>query len=311
MNIKKSISESLLCRILWLYYVQEMNQREIADLLGLSRIKVVRLLKEGRERGLVDIRIKSDKLFLFDLEKELSDLTGLEKAWVVPAAADPIEAVGAGAVYRFQMALMKYPKISIASGRTHYAMSKHLPFMNNVVTDEIISIGAYDDTDFLYSPLTLGHMLTSKLNVKFFQVKVPAFSDSPEMLAAIGKSRLMQEAMKKAVDADISFTSVSSLETSRYLNYTQVSDSERKRLLRRKLVAEIEGNFFTEDGEVVDPFQSARIVLPMPRECPIVLVSGGPIKARAIAAVVRSGYIDELVIDEETARMVIAIFRNA
>ena len=41
--------QELLARIAALYYEQEMTQTEIADRLGLSRVKVYRLLKESRK----------------------------------------------------------------------------------------------------------------------------------------------------------------------------------------------------------------------------------------------------------------------
>lgn len=310
MRKKKETSRPLLCRVLWLYYIQQMNQREIGDYLGLSRVKVVRLLKEGRELGLVDIQIKSDDLFLFDLERELADLAGLDKVWVVPSGGDPIEAVGAGAVYRFQLALMKHKRISLGSGRTYYAMSKYLPAMRNIVTEEIISIGAYDTEDFIYDSMTMGHMLTSKLKAKFYQIKIPAFSDSPEVLKALSKTKMMTEAVEKVRSVDIAFIAVGAVASSRYLYYTRVSDSERKRLLNDNLVAEVDGNFFTIAGERSGPLKSVGIVLPLPMKCPVVLTAGGAEKVLAISALVRSGCVNEVVTDEDTARALIGIFQK-
>ena len=51
--------DDLLSRIAWMYYNDEMTQKEIADRLGLSRIKVLRLLKQAREEGIVEIKIKT------------------------------------------------------------------------------------------------------------------------------------------------------------------------------------------------------------------------------------------------------------
>ncbi len=311
MKTKKETPRSLLCRILWLYYVQQMNQREIGDYLGLSRVKVVRLLKEGRELGLVDIQIKSDHLFLFDMEMELCALTGLRKAWVVPAGGDPIEAVGAGAVYRFQQALQTHKRISIGSGRTFNALSRYLPSMSNVAAEEIISVGAFETDDFLYRSQTFGHYLTSKVQVKFFQVKIPSFSNSPEVLKAWRESEIVSEALEKVNNGDISFTSVAAADSSQYLYYTRVSEQERSRLLALGVVAEMNGNFFDADGAFIDAAVTERIHIPLPMRCPVVLVAGGINKMKATAAVLRSGFVDELVVDEESAACLIELFKNS
>ncbi len=307
MRPKSATPHNLICRVLWLYYVQQINQREIAELLGLSRVKVVRLLKQGRELGLVEIQIKSDHLFLFDLEMELAEKTGLHRVWVVPSGGDASEAVGAGAVYRFQQALMEHEKIAIGSGRTYYAMGKHLPTTSNVVAQEIVSLGAFDTDEFHFNPRTLGHLLTSKTGVDFFQVKIPAFSDSPEVIEAIRKSQAMKDALKKAESVDISFTSVGAVASSRYLYYTRVSDKERKRLIANGAVAEMDGNFFDAAGQFVEDVTDNRMHISLPSKSPVILVAGGSEKAEAIAAVLRSGYLSELVIDEDTARTVLSL----
>ena len=44
-------------RAAWLYYVEGLTQEQIAEALGLSRIKVIRMLAAARSEGLVKIRI--------------------------------------------------------------------------------------------------------------------------------------------------------------------------------------------------------------------------------------------------------------
>lgn len=53
-----STREQLLAGVAWLYYEQGLTQAEIGARLGLSRITVNRLLKEARQSGIVEIRIR-------------------------------------------------------------------------------------------------------------------------------------------------------------------------------------------------------------------------------------------------------------
>jgi len=49
--------QELLAEVSSLYYEKEINQAQIGDQLGLSRVKVYRLLKEARDEQVVQISI--------------------------------------------------------------------------------------------------------------------------------------------------------------------------------------------------------------------------------------------------------------
>lgn len=56
-------SREFLARVAYLYYERNLRQRDIADLLGLSRSKVSRLLKEARSCGVVEVRVPMTSSF--------------------------------------------------------------------------------------------------------------------------------------------------------------------------------------------------------------------------------------------------------
>src|SRR3954452_15862231 len=76
-------------RIAWLYYVEGRTQAEIAERLGISRIKVVRDLAVCRETGLVQIRINGRLASCVALERRLERRFGLKEAIVIPTPGDP------------------------------------------------------------------------------------------------------------------------------------------------------------------------------------------------------------------------------
>src|SRR5205814_1103639 len=62
------------------------NQDQVGRQLGVSRSKVSRMLKEARERGLVEISIHYPARFSLDLERQLEAELGLREAVVVNAS---------------------------------------------------------------------------------------------------------------------------------------------------------------------------------------------------------------------------------
>ena len=74
--------------VLTLHFVEGMKQSEIATRLNLSTSKVNRLIKQGRELGMVKITINAGPFErLIDIERELIRTTGLRKVVVTPSIA--------------------------------------------------------------------------------------------------------------------------------------------------------------------------------------------------------------------------------
>ncbi len=75
-------------RVAWLYHREGLTQAEIASRLGLTRLRVNRLLAEARDSGLVRISIASPLASCVALERQLEKRFGLREALVVPTPAD-------------------------------------------------------------------------------------------------------------------------------------------------------------------------------------------------------------------------------
>ena len=57
-NAEDLAEAQIQARACWYYYVGAMTQQEIADRLGLTRLKVNKLLGQARQDGLVSVEIK-------------------------------------------------------------------------------------------------------------------------------------------------------------------------------------------------------------------------------------------------------------
>ncbi|MGH8010107.1 MAG: sigma factor-like helix-turn-helix DNA-binding protein, partial [Candidatus Binatia bacterium] len=60
-----------------LHFLEGLTQAQIADQLGISHATVNRLIKRGRQLGLVEIKIKSPVEPLVDLEERLLGIGGI------------------------------------------------------------------------------------------------------------------------------------------------------------------------------------------------------------------------------------------
>jgi DNA-binding transcriptional regulator LsrR (DeoR family) len=75
-------------RAAWLYYVEDLTQAAIAQAMGITRARVIGLLAQARERGLVRVHLHGSTQAQRALEQRLVSRYGLAEAVVAPAPAD-------------------------------------------------------------------------------------------------------------------------------------------------------------------------------------------------------------------------------
>ena len=78
-------AERLTARVLTLYYHENLSQVEIAERLGLSTVKINRLIKSARKSGLVVISLNLPFPSLSELESRILAMSDLEDVIISPS----------------------------------------------------------------------------------------------------------------------------------------------------------------------------------------------------------------------------------
>src|SRR3954462_167779 len=76
-------------RVAWYYYVGGMTQQDIADRLGLTRLRVNRIVGQARADGTVRIDIRMPLASCVALEERLRARYDLKHVTVVPSVPNP------------------------------------------------------------------------------------------------------------------------------------------------------------------------------------------------------------------------------
>src|SRR4051812_39648831 len=130
---------SLAIRAAWLCYVHGLTQAQAADHLGISRVKVHRLVARAHEQNWVKVFVEGSTAEGIALEQALKQQYDLRYCTVVPSDIDGVAAGheagvrslgSAGALYLHQY-LEQHPtcSIGIGHGRTLAALADALPKM--------------------------------------------------------------------------------------------------------------------------------------------------------------------------------------
>ncbi|MDK2807794.1 MAG: lsr operon transcriptional repressor, partial [Clostridiales bacterium] len=90
-DAEENYEQNLMIKASWYYYMENMTQQAIADTLGISRMRVIKLLDKSRQTGIVQFKISSSFEARHALENKLIEKYGLKDSYVVPTNPNPGE----------------------------------------------------------------------------------------------------------------------------------------------------------------------------------------------------------------------------
>ena len=302
--------------VLAMHFLEGKKQSEISVLLNISTATVNRLIKQGRELGMVQISIDSPYQRLFDLEQELVARWSLKSALVTPTVTDSpnttLAQVGTVAGNLLLETVRDGDTIAISGGKAVRAM------IENLAPDRTLDINVVPMTGGVQGKhyTDVNHVATllaeKKLGGRATLIHAPLFAETPDerdMLMSVRSVRDVFDAARKASIALVGIGSVAD-EQSTYYEALPMAEGARLALAESDVRGEFLGHLIDTDGRVSDiEFNSRLVALPPGEAARIpttVGVVSGAEKIEPIRAVLAGKYINALVLDEEAAAGVLA-----
>ena len=308
------LNSALLTRIAWLYYYEDKSQQEIGELLGIPRIKVVRLLKVIREKKIVEIRIARRYISLFELEKEFSEISGLADVTIVPTGGSPAENVAHAASLRFTELCKQYESIGVGSSRAvSTALSLVEPMKKKTVT-RIVSLTGNTMPNYAVNPsnpVAGGIYLSRTLDIDYFNIWAPAVASTPEIAALLRKDHVVASTLAMANSVQCAMIGLGDVRHSVLAARGFIDPSELDAMAAAGAVGDVFTHFFDIDGRGVSTCLDGRsITAGVPMACPTVAVAFGEDKVKPLVGAIRGRYISGMVTDEKTAAAVLRLMRE-
>lgn len=307
----------LISQVLAMYYFEENTQSVIAKKLGISAAKVSRLIKYARENNMVEITINTPFQQAFEIEKKLEMISGIKKTIVVPSLSDSDEtvmrSVGKATADYLLSQVKNGDTIGVGGGHTLNVMFKEISAGKNYDVTVVPCIGGVqglleNSTNFLTNDLA------KRLGGKFKQLHAPAFVESKEARDALMQMGHVKEIFDIARAANIVLVVVGAIDPdkSSFFKFTQLPAAELQNVIKeRNAAGEITSHVFDTNGKLCAPEYSERVVgLTLDEVCAIpqtIGVAGLRSKVKPVAAALKGGLLDALIIDESTALSVIAL----
>lgn len=306
--------EDYLIRVASLYYEHDHSQEQIARLLNTSRSNVSRLLKEAKQKGLVEIRIRKRITTVPALEREFHQRFGLQQAMIVEkrdqSYAETLAAAGQLAAWYLEETLREGDTLAISWGTgvssAVTAMSNR-PNLNIEVTQMIGSVGRVDSV--IDGP-ELARQLATKLGGRYFYLPAPLFVDSAATRDTFLEQSTIQETLNRASRANLALVGIGTTEVgaSSFLRAGHLTEEELGTLRQQGAIGESSGIHFDIEGSADFDINRRVIGLSLDdvKNIPhVVAVACGLVKRRSIVGALRGGYVKALATDDETAQAVL------
>lgn len=308
---------SLLAQVAEMYYIDGMDQTAIAEIIGVTRSMVSRMLTDARNRGIVEIRIHHPLHAEHNLEQRLKQITGIRDVFVVSVRSHDdhnrllAELGNAGAAI-FQRFIEPGSSIGIAWGTTVSAAIDALDVQSRLPVKVVQLIGALGARNQEYDGHALVLRLADKLGGEGYFINAPYLCQTPEIAGAFMDAPGIRETIELGRQVHVALLGIGTteLEYSSYFLAGYVNEQEIARLQAAGAVGDIAGNHFDVEGNIIkDGFTTRQITIASDalKQIPTrICVAGGPGKTNAIIGALRSGLVNVLVTDSITARNILA-----
>ncbi len=317
MNERPSRDE-LLAFVAEKYFREDLRQTDIAELVGVTRSAVSRMLTEAREKGLVEILIHHPLQFDHELEGKLQRELNLQFTSVVifqegAEYEDQRKKLGKAASRLLIKLIEPEHRVGIGWGTSVQAAIEALD-KSPVRDPQVIQlVGVLGSSRHSYSAQTLVDQMAQKLGGEGIYLYAPFIVENRQTAASLLEDPSVDRAIAKGRECDIALMGIGTTRPdycSLYKgNHLSLSDLD---LIRTAgAVGDVCALYFDQNGQLspVD-FHDRRIGISQQdlRNIPTRLAVAGWIeKAEAILGAIRGGYVNSLVTDKLTALRVLEL----
>jgi len=293
----------------WLYYVGRLNQNQIAKKVGLSKMRVHRLIAFAEKNGFVKTFVEGGFDETSKYENILKEKYHLKISEVIPIEDlnnDPSEMIAAAGA-RFIMNQINENNVSefgIGTGNTLNNIAKWLPKIDKEI-DFITVNGSLTSHNSIQTETCI-NQIAHKTNGECYNVGIPLMVESVEQKKILEKIKFIKEIMNRANNTKVKILGVGGLfETSQIVRSKIFSKESIEKIKQAGAVGEVAGNFFDKNGKFISIKETQKITsadIDSFKKSTTVLVAGGRYKISQIKSVLKSGLFTGLITDEETAK---------
>jgi DNA-binding transcriptional regulator LsrR (DeoR family) len=313
MTRPKTYDEEQLLIVASLYYIDGLNQNDIAKRFRVSRPTVVRMLKEVRQQGLIEIKLTKKlphtRILAAEIESRYAD-SNLNEVIVIDENDLSKKMVVARAAAAYLENTILETDILGVGWSTTLAHLHSFIVKPNQHPKMIVQLAGATGGTFGSNAQEISINLSQTMHAPVSQLASPIFLANENARDAILKDRGVQETIalfSKCTVAVIGVGDISNRSTLIKSGYLTKADMAE--LTKSRVVGDILVHFFDENGDEVETTWD-KLRISASREQVknidnVVAVSAGATKSDAVKSALKGGYINTLIIDLSLAKALV------
>lgn len=311
---KQNMTEDLIneyTKVAYYYHKAGYTQEDIAKKMSMSRQRVNRILAECIELGIVQIQVVNINENYMEIETSLEEKYGLKGAYVVNSLIEENihEDLGMAAGRYIGKFIKDGDIIGFSRGRSTAALVNYMPMIQreNLTVTQLLGSENMDRKDIAVDDIV--HRFASKLQAKATMLYAPVIVQSSELRDSIIKEPFFMEAYNvvKACDVAIVGIGTSNSQVEHLSPIYGMKKEDMDNQGATNVAGEVSTHFFDAQGNpVILDIQNRIIAITLEDYLNIPVrigIAGSPVKADAIYAALKGGYINVLITDLETAKI--------
>lgn len=306
----------LIVKIAQLYYEQEMTQAQIARELSIYRTTISRLLKRGRQQGIVTIAINYDYNENLWREQQLKEKYGLKEAVVIACNSEQeevqLDQMGICAAQLLERLLEPGDIIGFSWGRAVRALVERLSPASQ--SRQLICVpvvgGPSGKLESRYHVNTLTYSAAAKLKGESYLADFPALLDNALIRNGIMQSRHFKTLSAYWDNLDIAVVGIGSPAIRNGANWHAFYASEESDdLYARQVAGDICSRFYDIHGATVETRMSEKTLSiethQLKKARYAIGIAMGEEKYNGILGALKGEHINCLVTNRETADLLL------
>ncbi|MBO6258120.1 MAG: hypothetical protein J6M93_02120 [Succinivibrio sp.] len=296
----------LMEKICWYYYCEGLTQQHIAKILGLTRIKVIKFLEEGRQKGVVSFHVTRLNKSLSELERRMVKTFKLDEVVIIPTPkgdSDVTDMLAIAAANYVGQRLSRETTINIGYGKTTVRMLNRLAVLAEWTWSAVALTGGVN----VYLPNIESDVYKAKLHL----YPAPLRLESVQLRDSLMNQREFRSIIELAKKASLTVFSPGGLTPeATFIQQGLFEENDYIYFKRLGAVGDILGHFVDKDGAIVDPDTDNRLITTsfdvLRTLGRTVMVSGGKDKTEVIKAALKLKLCKVFITDEKTATDIMA-----
>lgn len=302
------VNDDVKTRIAWLYYVEGKTQDEVANIVGMNRSRVLRILAAARLDGTVQIRVTTRMSRCVELERQLESRWSLTRAIVVPEPQDPSQLraiIGAEVGAYMSQAVTSDMTVGLGWGKT---LTSGVPAIVPRGADGVKVVAMLGGLTRVseINPSEFAWRVADRLSAECYMLASPVYAPDKRTRDALMAHPGLAEVFVRTQSLDMAVVSVGDLTPhSVFSEYGLLTREEIASLEAAGAVGDLLCHFIDADGNVIDHPVNERVIAVNPNTLrgtrQIVLASGGWHKLTVIRAALKLLRPTVLIVNETVA----------